>query len=156
MVRKLAVRCDSLCPALVVEKHRHWQDKMAYVLCADRRIKSGKNGRLKNGGSRIIYIGMTGKLGKQRPAFSLVEKADYAFKLHGVRRVHAHLVTCKPKRNVKTWKELEKALLATFKNEYGDLPKYNDKGEKFSVDRIRDFDPKRIRIIINALSVGVR
>jgi hypothetical protein len=94
---------------------------MVYVLA----LAPEKFYKYRNGRSRIIYIGTT-KKGAGRPAASAVNKASQAFgKLRGVRTIEVHLATCRPRRNLKTWKHLEAALLDTFFNSYHQLPKYN-------------------------------
>jgi hypothetical protein len=95
---------------------------MVYVLVADRSFKylSGRR-------TRIIYIGTTGK-GAARPATSAVNKASEAFtNIRGVRRIEAHIVTCQARKAVRTWKYLESALLAVFRDRYWKLPEYNRK-----------------------------
>lgn len=95
---------------------------MVYVLAADRSFKHS-NGRR----TRIIYIGTTGK-GARRPATSAVDKASEAFaNLRGVRQIEVHIVTCQRRRAVQTWKHLESALLAAFRDRYYQLPRYNRK-----------------------------
>ena len=95
---------------------------MVYVLSADKSFKYS-NGRR----TRIIYIGTTGK-GARRPATSAVDKASEAFaNLRGVRQIEVHIVTCQRRRAVQTWKHLESALLAAFRDRYYELPRYNRK-----------------------------
>jgi hypothetical protein len=92
---------------------------MVYILAANKSFK------YKNGRSRILYIGTT-KKGGNRPAASAVNKASEAFyKLRGVKTIDVHIVTCAPRKAVQTWKQLESALLNTFRNRYFQLPKYN-------------------------------
>jgi len=92
---------------------------MVYILAANKDFK------YRNGRSRIIYIGTT-KKGAGRPAASAVNKASQAFgKLRGVKTIDVHIATCRPRRNLQTWKHLESALLDTFFNRYHQLPKYN-------------------------------
>lgn len=95
---------------------------MVYVLAADKSFKYS-NGRR----TRIIYIGTTGQ-GARRPATSAVDKASEAFaNLRGVRQIEVHIVTCQSRRAVQTWKHLESALLAAFRDRYYELPRYNRK-----------------------------
>jgi len=90
-----------------------------YILAANRHL------RYKNGRSRIIYIGTTGK-GSARPAASAVNTASKVFgEVHGVKTIEAHIATCSPRRNLPTWKRLESSLLDTFFNRYFEPPKYN-------------------------------
>jgi hypothetical protein len=104
---------------VTVTRSSQWNDKMVYILAANKDFKC------RNGRSRIIYIGIT-KRGAGRPATSAVNKASQAFgKLHGVKTIEVHLATCRPRRNLQTWKHLESALLDTFWNRYFELPRYN-------------------------------
>jgi hypothetical protein len=118
---------------MMIERERAWNEKLVYLVRADRRVKrynGGKNNDYKrvykNGGSRIIYIGETsvGKAKMVRPAYSAVRKGERACReISGVRRVEIHLVTAKKRQGVeKTWEKLEKGLLAVFNEEYGNLP----------------------------------
>jgi hypothetical protein len=92
---------------------------MVYILASNKDFK------YRNGRSRIIYIGTT-KKGAGRPAASAVNMASQAFgKLRGVKTIDVHIATCRPRRNLQTWKHLESALLDTFWNRYHQLPKYN-------------------------------
>lgn len=92
---------------------------MVYILAANKDFK------YRNGRSRILYIGTT-KKGAGRPAASAVNKASQAFKeLRGVKTIDVHIATCRPRRNLQTWKHLESALLDTFHQRYHQLPKYN-------------------------------
>ena len=55
-----------------------------------------------------------------------MNKASQMFyKLHGVKVIEVHIVTCARRKNVPTWKRLEAALLNTFRMRYFELPMYN-------------------------------
>ncbi len=117
-MRKLNVRPPKQA-LLTITRSRQWTNKMVYILAADKPQK------YKNGRSHILYIGTT-KTGAGRPAASAVNKASEAFyKLHGVKTIHVHIVTCAPRKALQTWKHLESALLDVFRNRYFQLPKYN-------------------------------
>ena len=161
--RKMNIRCDSIHPAMTVEKRRSWDQKLVYVLRADRRIKRYNGGksneprRYKNGGSRIIYIGETsvGEAKMARPAYSAVRKGARAFnEIRGVRKVEIHLVTAKKRKGVqKIWEKLERGLLAVFKEEYGHPPCYNKQGKGFKVEDVKAyFSRGRLKAIIDDLS----
>jgi hypothetical protein len=116
----LRIKCSKT-PLLTVVRSKQWNKKMVYILLSNRQHK------YRNGKSRIVYIGTT-KKGAGRPATSAVDKASEAFaKLHGVKRIDAHIVTCKRRKAMKTWEHLETALLHTFRNLYFELPIYNKK-----------------------------
>jgi hypothetical protein len=79
----------------------------------------------KNGWSRILCIGTT-KIGADRRATSAVNKANDVFcKLHGVKTIEVHIASCARRRNVQTWRQLESALLDTFRKRSFELPKCN-------------------------------
>jgi hypothetical protein len=117
-MRTLKIRC-SKSALLTVTRSRQWDDKMVYILAANKYF------RYQNGRSRIVYIGTT-KRGAGRPAASAVDKASQAFaKLYGVKTIEVHIATCRPRKAMQTWRHLESALLDTFRNTYFELPKYN-------------------------------
>lgn len=98
--------------------------KLVYVLVADRSFayEHGKK-------SKIAYIGTT-KNGAARIAGSTADKAKEILNEYGVTKVTARILTCKPRRNVRTWKKLETALLIVFRSEYGRVPLWNSQGKK--------------------------
>ena len=145
--RRANVRCDVVRPVMTLSKSRYLKARMVYVLRADRPVKYQKDR------SRIVYIGETGK-GPKRPAGSMARMAKEAFnKLHGVRQIDVHAVTCRGRQHVRTWELLERAFLAVFKDIYGEVPRYNlqGKGKRFVLDDISDFNPKRVKNILSRL-----
>lgn len=117
-MRRLKIKCSKT-SLLTVTRSPQWNDKMVYILVANKYFK------YQNGRSRIIYIGTT-KKGASRPATSAVGKASQAFaELHGVKTIEVHIATCRPRKAMKTWRYLEAALIDTFWNRYFGLPKYN-------------------------------
>jgi hypothetical protein len=142
-MRALSIRVtkDSL---LTIRRSKRWKKRMVYILVANKSFKydSGKR-------SRIIYIGTTGK-GGSRPATSAIEKASDAFsQLHGVNEIKVHIASSKSRKAVRTWEELESALLATFMELHCGLPKYNKKkGSIKNTEDIRHFRNKALRKMI--------
>jgi hypothetical protein len=99
-MRKLKVRPPKQSLLTLTRSHQ-WTDKMVYILVANKHLK------YRNGRSRILYIGTT-KKGPDRPAASAVNKASEVFyKLHGVRTIEVHIVTCAPRKAMQSWKHLE-------------------------------------------------
>src|SRR5258708_2959669 len=99
-MRRLKIK-DSKTPLLTVTRSSQWSDRMVYILASNKDFK------YRNGRSRIIYIGTT-KKGAGRPAASAVNMASQAFgKLRGVKTIDVHIATCRPRRNLQTWKHLE-------------------------------------------------
>jgi len=121
--------------------------KLVYVLVADRRLQYGKKHR-----SRIAYIGTT-KKGMSRVARSVAFRANDILELRGVRSFTARIVTCPPRRNVVTWRKLERALLVGFKERFGEIPKCNSYGKRMKEkDVFRYFRKKAVLRVIDDLS----
>ena len=122
------------------------KDRLVYILVTDKKL-SYPNAR-----SRIAYIGTT-KKGLSRISQSVAARADAILKLHGVRSFQARVVTCKRRRNVKTWYKLERAMLITFKELYGAVPTCNSKGSKMrKTDEFKYFSSARVRTILKDLA----
>lgn len=109
-----AMRCNRV--ALVT-------DRLVYVLVADKPI------RYPGGSSRIAYIGTTSK-GAGRVAGSLAHRAYAILERHGVRGFAARIVTCRRRRNVQTWRQLERAMLLHFRDAFDAVPICNVHGGK--------------------------
>jgi hypothetical protein len=117
-MRMLKIR-SSRGSLLILKRSHRWSNKMVYILVANKLL------RYSNGRSRILYIGTT-KVGANRPAASAVNKASEIFyKLHGVRTIEVHIITCGRRKNVPTWRRLESSLLDAFRKTYFELPHYN-------------------------------
>lgn len=110
--------------------------KLVYVLIADKRV------RYRDGRSRIVYIGTT-KHGARRVAQSIAFRAESIFAMRGVRSFHARVVTCKPRRNVTTWRLLERAFLVSFREKYGEVPKCNKHGKRMTARTVFNYFRKR-------------
>lgn len=125
---KLALHRDH---ALEATRVSSGKSKLVYILVADKKI------RYESGKSRIAYIGTTEK-GNARIAQSVAFRADDIFSIRGVRSFHARVITCKPRRKVKTWRQLERALILTFKEMFGEVPHCNTHGKKMT--RSKEFN----------------
>lgn len=122
------------------------KSRLVYVLIADKRL------RYSAGKSRIVYIGTT-RRGLGRVAGSVAHRANDILALRGVTSFHARLVTCQPRRNVSTWLTLERALLLTFKEKFGEVPKFNSHGKKMRErDEFRYFRKRGIVSLVEELS----
>lgn len=120
--------------------------KLVYVLVAEKTI------RYSWGRSKILYIGTT-RRGGERVAQSVATRADVILQQHGVRVFHARVISCSPRRRVRTWVKLERALLLSFRERFGDLPMCNAGGRLMKErDEFRYFNRERIREIIRQLS----
>jgi hypothetical protein len=140
---KLSLKRD---PAIQATRVSIGRLKLVYVLIADKRLKYPM------GKSRIAYIGTT-KKGAARIAQSVAGRAQAIFRLRGVHSFHARVITCRPRRNVKTWIKLERALLVAFKKQYGDVPECNTHGVKMKErDVFRIFSRAGVKSIIEELA----
>jgi hypothetical protein len=145
MVRRLNLSLKGQ-HALEVTRLAIGNKKLVYVLIANKRL-SYPHGRK----SAIAYIGTT-KKGVARVAGSAAEKAQEILSLHGVKKVTARIVTCSPRRKVKTWIKLERALLLEFRSAYGSVPKCNSHGKNMiETDEFSYFSRDAARKLIQKL-----
>ena len=122
------------------------KSKLVYVLVADKKLK------YELGKSRIAYIGTT-KKGTARIAQSVAARAEHILGIRGVRAFHARVITCRPRKKVKTWHQLERALLLTFKDMYGEVPTCNTQGKRMRRSKeFNYFAEKGVRLVIEELS----
>ena len=120
--------------------------KLVYILVADKRLQ------YEGGKSRIAYIGTTAQ-GVSRIASSVAKRAESILAIPGVLTFTARVATCRPRRNVKTWHKLERALLLGFRDKFGDAPWCNTHGKKMKeTDEFRYFTRSAIRNVIEELS----
>ncbi len=106
-------------PALEIYRAVLTGEKLVYVARANKKFGYGL------GQSSIVYIGTT-KNGVDRITGSAAAKARDLLENHGVYKLSFHIVTCRPEKNVKSWKMLEKALIIRFRELYGKVPFSND------------------------------
>jgi hypothetical protein len=133
--------------AITVDKISLDNHKLAYVICADRKL------RYNGGRSRIAYIGTTVN-GIDRFAQSAAYHSDTIFDLGRIYRFRVFVVTCTTRQHVDTWKRLERALLITFKEMYGEIPNGNTHGKhfKWTATDERYFRKARLRTVVEDLS----
>ena len=121
--------------------------KLVYVIIASRSLKYLWGSR-----SRVAYIGTT-KKGMARIAQSASARANAVLGLHGVRNFIVRIVICAPRRKVKTWEKLERALLLAFRHKYGKLPVCNTVGKNIKeTDEFRYFNRGRLEKILETLA----
>lgn len=104
------------------------EEKLVYVHLASKK-QSYEHGTK----SRIVYIGTT-KKGQARVASSMAERAPSILKLHGVKTFDVRIITCKGLQKVRSWKQLETALLIAFRSIYGTVPACNKQGKNIDHD----------------------
>lgn len=141
-------------PAVTVSRAAMKEDAIVYVLCADKQIK------YKNKRSRIIYIGMT-ESGIHRVAQSAADRAEEILAIRGVTSFQAKVIHY-PSSAIdmrQRWLRnppnlLERALIMTFRDEYGDVPRCNGTGAKMKpqFEEFKRFSRARIKVILGELS----
>jgi hypothetical protein len=153
MAEPLRISAECFQPSATMIDTRLWTIPFVYIIRANRKQRRTQSqSRYKKGGSRILYIGLTEKLGSERSSHSLAGVAGKAFnELHGVRYLGIHLARCARRRNVNSARQLESGLLRTFLDLFGHLPYYNrNKGAKPT--KRAQFTRRRLETIIMELS----
>lgn len=120
--------------------------KLVYLIVADKKL-SYPEGR-----SKIAYVGTT-KNGVWRVAQSAAHRTYEILTRRGVQSFRVHVVTCRPRQNVKTWLKLERAFLLAFREMFGAVPVCNSHGKKIAErDEFDYFARARIGRVIEDLS----
>src|SRR6266540_4286933 len=120
--------------------------KLVYVLIADRKFS------YPYGKSAVAYIGTT-KKGIERVASSAAQRAEDILSHFGVKKVTARIVTCAPRQKVKTWLKLERAMMLSFRAEFGSVPKFNSHGKQMrETDENDYFAREAIRKLVRDLA----
>jgi NAD(P)H-hydrate repair Nnr-like enzyme with NAD(P)H-hydrate dehydratase domain len=133
-------------PALTINRGAIKGERLGYFATANKKSK------YKYGSSYIVYIGTT-KSGANRIAASAAQKASEMLALHGVRQLEFYVVTSKPRKHVKTWAKLERALILTYREKFGEVPKCNQHGKRTRwTDELKCFTPARLRTVIEKFS----
>jgi hypothetical protein len=114
-------------PAMTVHRRILTKDRIVYLLVGKKSFK------YKGGRSRIAYIG-TSKRGARRIASSAAHRADEVFSRWGSRQMDVFIASCEARPGLKSWRYLERALLANFLAQYHELPFYNKQGKRYKFD----------------------
>lgn len=122
MARKLSVRASKT-PAITITRAAVRERRLVYVAVANKKIFYAK------GSSKIVYIGMT-KKGANRIAASAANKAVDMLPIHGITCLMFYVVVCEGRQRVPSWRRLERALILTFKDKFGEPPRCNMHGKK--------------------------
>jgi hypothetical protein len=139
----LSIKRDRALIATSVSIGKH---RLVYVLIADKRLKYPK------GRSRIAYIGTT-KHGLSRIARSVATRADKILSIPGVKSFDARIVICKKRKNVSTWKKLERALLIEFRSRHEKTPECNVHGKNMKeTNEFRYFSRHAVRNALDEFS----
>lgn len=128
--------------AVTITRNALKAEKLVYLAAANKKLK------YPHGSSRIAYIGTT-KSGASRISQSAATKAEALLQLHGVSSLTFFVVTCASRSKVKTWKKLEMALLLTFREKFGAVPKGNVQGKNMRwSDQLSYFTRPRLESVI--------
>lgn len=134
-------------PAVSITREAIKSDKLVYIAVANKQMSYS------HGKSQIVYIGTT-KNGAHRMAASAAAKAQEMLNLRGVKQLDFYAVTCKSKQNVKSWRVLERGLLLTFKQQYGEVPVCNTQGKNMVWrDELKYFAHARLEGVVKQYSM---
>lgn len=114
-------------PKHVMTVYRRILDKSKFVYL----LLSNNPHRYARGRSRIVYIGTT-RRGVGRVAGSVAQRAEECFDGRGRKRMDVHVVACSPVPGLKSWRLLERALLAEFQSSHLELPVCNAQGKGYA------------------------
>lgn len=142
---KLTIRSSSDA-AVTITRAAVKSEKLVYLAVANRPLK------YEHGRSRIAYIGTT-RHGAHRMAASAAAKAQEMLDLHGVKELCFYTVTCRSRQNVRSWAKLERALLLTFREKFGEVPECNTQGSRMRwMDELKYFTRDRLVAVIDQYS----
>lgn len=133
-------------PAVTITRTATRAKELVYIAVANKAIK------YLHGSSRIVYIGTT-QNGADRIAASAAAKAKQLLGLHGVKQLEFFVVTNTSMASVKTWHKLERGLILSFKDTYGEPPKCNIVGRNMQWrDELEYFTISRLAGVIKQYS----
>ncbi|WP_157515261.1 hypothetical protein [Luteimonas abyssi] len=145
MIRRSSISLKAN-PALTARRVILDNEKIVYLLVASKPL------HYPSGKSRIAYIGTT-KKGGSRIASSVATRESSILNLHGVTEFEARVITCKARQRVKMWIKLERALLLSFRDIFGEVPRCNTHGKGFVEEKeFEYFARNRVNAIIRSLS----
>jgi len=132
-------------PAMTVTRVAGSPRKLCYVVTANK-IVAYRTGR-----SKVVYIGATDE-GISRLVTTVAGRADEILANHDLTHFEAHVITCKSLSRVETWRKLERALLVTFRDTYGQPPLCNKHGSRIQEeDEFSFFARERIFNVLEDL-----
>lgn len=134
-------------PAVTITRQAVKKTGLVYVGIANKAIKYA-NGK----SSRIVYIGTT-QGSAARIAASAANKAGDLLGFFGIRHLEFYVVTSSGIRGVKTWEILERGLLITFRELYGEPPRCNKQGLRTQwKDELEYFTQNGLKSVIEKYS----
>jgi hypothetical protein len=139
--KKLTIKTAAK-PALVISRPAFVAEKLVYVAVANKALN------YPHGKSCIAYIGTT-ESGAKRIAESAAKRAQDLLALHSVTSLSFFVVTCSPRKGVKSWRKLEVGLILAFKYLYGTVPRCNTVGKTQAwSDELEYFTRSRLETIL--------
>jgi hypothetical protein len=145
VAKKLTIKTTRK-PAVTITRSAVRTNQLVYLAVANKSLE------YPHGRSRIVYVGTT-KRGARRIAASAASKANEMLSGHGISSLDFYVVSCQSRQGVKTWHKLERGLILTFREMFGDIPHCNSQGSRF---RWRDedwyFTRRRLRSIVEMYS----
>jgi predicted GIY-YIG superfamily endonuclease len=131
---------------VIIHRRANATKRLVYVAVANKPYK------YPYGRSRILYIGST-KKGSSRVAASAAAKAKHLLNEHGVRELEFYTVNCTARQRVKTWMKLERSLLLSFRERFGEVPIGNTHGRKMKwTDELSFFTRRRLNAVLDKYS----
>lgn len=132
-------------PAMSVTRLPSSQRKICYLVVANKIIA------YRTGRSKLVYIGATDE-GVSRVVSSVAGRTNEILAQHDLTHFDTHVITCRSIPGVDTWRKLERALLLTFRDLYGELPLCNrHRAGLQEEDEFSFFTRERIRNVLEDL-----
>jgi hypothetical protein len=132
-------------PAMTVTRLSGSPKNLCYVVTANK-IVAYTTGR-----SKVVYIGATDE-GISRLVNTVASRTEEILLNHDLTHFEAHVVTCTAIPRVQTWQKLERALLLTFRDLYGQPPLCNRHGAGLQEeDEFAFFTRERVRNVLEDL-----
>jgi hypothetical protein len=132
-------------PAMSVTRLAGAPKKLCYIVTANK-IVAYTSGR-----SKVVYIGATDE-GLPRVVTTVASRTDEILSNHDLTHFETHVITCKSLPRVDTWRKLERALLVTFRDLYGEPPLCNRHGARIRAeDEFTYFARERVQNILEDL-----
>lgn len=145
MANKLTIK-TSRKPAVTITRVALKTDRLVYFAVANKAIK------YLYGRSRIVYIGTT-KRGARRIAASAAAKANEMLSIYGISSLEFYTVSCRARQGVKTWHKLERGLILSFREVFGEIPACNTQGNRIKwTDEDWYFTRRRLRSVVEMYS----
>ncbi len=132
-------------PAMAVTRLASSSQRFSYIVVANK-IVAYRTGR-----SKVVYIGATDER-LSRLVSTVAARTEEILANHDPTHFEAHVVTCKSILRVETWRKLERALLLTFRDLYGETPLCNRHGAGIQQeDEFSFFTRERVRNVLEDL-----